>query len=89
MDVPRMEMEELRIRLAEAEETLAAIRQGDVDALVVGSEIYSLDSSHAAANRLRQDVQRRRGAAFDLGAFHEQVLGHGTLPVKYLPELVR
>lgn len=39
--------------------------------------------------RLRQDVQRRRGAGFDLGAFHEQVLGHGTLPVKYLPELVR
>ncbi|MBN9517916.1 DUF885 domain-containing protein [bacterium] len=39
--------------------------------------------------RLRQDVQRRRGGAFDLGAFHEQVLGHGTLPVKYLPELVR
>jgi uncharacterized protein (DUF885 family) len=39
--------------------------------------------------RLRQDVQRRRGDAFELGAFHEAVLGHGTLPVKYLPELVR
>ncbi len=39
--------------------------------------------------RLRQDVQRRRGDGFDLGAFHEAVLGHGTLPVKYLPELVR
>lgn len=39
--------------------------------------------------RLRQEVQRRRGDAFVLGAFHEQVLGHGTLPVKYLPELVR
>ncbi|HYH64249.1 MAG TPA: DUF885 domain-containing protein [Urbifossiella sp.] len=39
--------------------------------------------------RLRQDVQRRRGDAFVLGTFHEQVLSHGTLPVKYLPELVR
>ncbi|MBA4063471.1 MAG: DUF885 domain-containing protein [Isosphaera sp.] len=39
--------------------------------------------------RLRQEVQRRQGAAFDLGKFHEAVLGHGTLPVKYLPELVR
>jgi uncharacterized protein (DUF885 family) len=39
--------------------------------------------------RLRQSVQRRRGDAFDLGAYHEQVLNCGTLPVKYLPELVK
>lgn len=39
--------------------------------------------------RLRQAVQRARGEAFELGPFHEQVLGCGTLPVKYLPELVR
>jgi uncharacterized protein (DUF885 family) len=38
--------------------------------------------------RLRQQVQRQRGEQFDLGKFHEEVLGHGTLPVKYLPELV-
>jgi uncharacterized protein (DUF885 family) len=38
--------------------------------------------------RLRQDVQRNRGADFNLGRYHEEVLGHGTLPVKYLPELV-
>ena len=50
------EIEELRIRLAEAEDTLAAIRQGEVDALIVGSDIYTLDSSNAAANKLRQDV---------------------------------
>ena len=39
--------------------------------------------------RLRQDVQRKRGNAFDLGKYHEEVLGQGTLPVKYLPELVK
>ncbi|MDB5308067.1 MAG: hypothetical protein JWO38_2269 [Gemmataceae bacterium] len=39
--------------------------------------------------RLRQDVQRKRGDAFDLGRYHEAVLGHGTLPVKYLPELMK
>jgi uncharacterized protein (DUF885 family) len=39
--------------------------------------------------RLRQDVQRKRGDAFDLGKYHEEVLSHGGLPVKYLPELVR
>lgn len=39
--------------------------------------------------RLRQNVQRARGNTFDLGKFHEEVLSHGTLPVKYLPELVK
>lgn len=41
-----------------------------------------------AFDRLRQAVQRQRGAAFDLGKYHEEVLSHGTLPVKYLPELL-
>lgn len=39
--------------------------------------------------RLRQAVAREQGDAFHLGRFHEAVLAHGTLPVKYLPELVR
>jgi uncharacterized protein (DUF885 family) len=39
--------------------------------------------------RLRQQVQRELGEKFQLGRFHEAVLDHGTLPVKYLPELVR
>jgi uncharacterized protein (DUF885 family) len=39
--------------------------------------------------RLRQGVQRELGEQFQLGRFHEAVLDHGTLPVKYLPELVR
>ncbi|MBX9626171.1 MAG: DUF885 domain-containing protein [Gemmataceae bacterium] len=39
--------------------------------------------------RLRQNVQRARGDQFDLGKYHEEVLSHGTLPVKYLPELVK
>jgi uncharacterized protein (DUF885 family) len=39
--------------------------------------------------RLRQAVEREQGEKFDLGRYHEAVLDHGTLPVKYLPELVR
>jgi uncharacterized protein (DUF885 family) len=39
--------------------------------------------------RLRQQIQREMGDDFDLGRYHEAVLDHGTLPVKYLPELVR
>jgi uncharacterized protein (DUF885 family) len=38
--------------------------------------------------RLRQAVQKQRGDAFNLGRYHEEVLAHGTLPVKYLPELL-
>lgn len=38
---------------------------------------------------LRQKVQRELGDRFELGRYHEAVLDHGTLPVKYLPELVR
>ena len=39
--------------------------------------------------RLRQNVQRSRGDAFQLGPYHEEVLLNGTIPVKYLPELVK
>ncbi|MFM7152068.1 MAG: DUF885 domain-containing protein [Gemmataceae bacterium] len=38
---------------------------------------------------LRQKVQREMGEKFELGRYHEAVLSHGTLPVKYLPEVVR
>jgi len=46
----------LRRRLQELEDTLESIRRGDVDALVVNDAIYLLESAHASANRLRQDV---------------------------------
>lgn len=39
--------------------------------------------------RLRQQVQREMGDKFDLGRYHEAVMDHGTLPVKFLPDLVR
>jgi uncharacterized protein (DUF885 family) len=41
-----------------------------------------------AFTRLRQRVQRNAGDRFELGKYHEAVLAHGTIPVKYLPELV-
>ena len=39
--------------------------------------------------RLRQQIQRELGDKFELGRFHEAVLDHGSVPMKYLPELVR
>jgi uncharacterized protein (DUF885 family) len=39
--------------------------------------------------RLHQQVERELGGKFDLARYHEAVLSHGSVPVKYLPELVR
>jgi uncharacterized protein (DUF885 family) len=42
-----------------------------------------------AMYRLRQSIQRELGDQFDLARFHEAVLEEGSVPVKFLPELVR
>jgi len=39
--------------------------------------------------RLRQQVQRELGDGFALERYHQAVLETGSVPVKYLPELVR
>jgi PAS domain S-box-containing protein len=49
----RAENEQLRSELAEAQETLHAIRNGEVDALVVGEKLYVLTGADAASNQLR------------------------------------
>jgi len=38
--------------------------------------------------RLHQQIERELGDQFDLGRYHEAVLAHGSIPTKYLPELV-
>ena len=62
---PRQSMEELRLRLAEAEQTLEAIRTGEVDSLVVdgpdGPRVYALEG---ASNSYRVLVEAmNEGAA--------------------------
>jgi uncharacterized protein (DUF885 family) len=42
-----------------------------------------------AFQRLRRSVQNELGERFDLGRFHEAALDHGSIPVKYLPEVTR
>ena len=34
--------------------------------------------------RLRTELEARDGAAFDLRSFHDEVLGHGSLPLATL-----
>lgn len=54
------EIADLRAKLDEAEETLRAIRSGEVEALVIegadGRQIYTLESSATASNRFRGEV---------------------------------
>jgi uncharacterized protein (DUF885 family) len=38
--------------------------------------------------RLREKMQRQLGDRFNLARYHEAVLNEGSIPVKYLPELV-
>ncbi len=56
----RAEIADLRARLEETEETLRAIRCGEVDALVVesaaGPQLFVLQSTDAGANRFRSDI---------------------------------
>ncbi len=47
---------ELRRRLEEADETLRALRDGEIDAIIVGEDIYTLEGAQAASNRFRADV---------------------------------
>lgn len=39
--------------------------------------------------RLRQQIERELGDKFNLARYHQAVIAHGSIPVKYLPELVR
>jgi uncharacterized protein (DUF885 family) len=42
-----------------------------------------------AMYRLRQQIERELGDKFNLGRYHEAVISTGSVPVKFLPELVR
>ena len=52
----RNENTDLRARVDEAEEMLRAIRGGEVDALIIGDQVYTLESADAASNRFRGEV---------------------------------
>ena len=74
----------LRAYQSEAEAILKIIR-----AKQSSCQLSTYFVGRTAFYRLRQQIERELGDNFDLGRYHEAVLDHGTLPVKYLPELVR
>lgn len=46
-------------------------------------------AGRTAMYNLRQQIQREQGSQFNLGRYHEAVLGCGPVPVKHLPALTR
>ena len=60
LDLLQRENAELRARLEEAEDTLRAIRSGEVDALIVdgdpGPQVFILQGVDAESNRFRSDI---------------------------------
>ena len=68
--------------------------EGEARLKVIRSQQSSVQLStyftgRMAHYRLRQQIQRELGDKFNLGRYHEAVLANGSVPVKYLPELVR
>jgi len=69
------ENEEMRLRLEEAEETLRAIRSGEVDTLVVpGPEREHLDSQGVivGASKIARDISERKNAVSELKESEER-----------------
>lgn len=52
-------------------------------------QLSSYFVGRTAFMRLRREIQRELGSEFNLARFHEAVLEQGSVPIKYLPELVR
>jgi uncharacterized protein (DUF885 family) len=73
----------LRAFQSEAEAILKVIR-----AKQSSCQLSTYFVGRMAFQRLRRLYQTKLGNSFELGRFHEACLAHGTLAVKYLPELV-
>jgi uncharacterized protein (DUF885 family) len=74
----------LRAFQSEAEAILKILR-----AKQSSTQLSTYFVGRMAFQRLRRSVQGEMGKNFDLGRFHEAALAHGSLPVKYLPEVTR
>lgn len=81
--------EALRFMIEEAFQSEGEARLKLIRAKQSSTQLSTYFVGRMAHYRLRQQLQRELGERFDLGRYHEAVLAHGSVPVKYLPELVR
>jgi uncharacterized protein (DUF885 family) len=63
-------------------------RQKIVRAKQTSVQLSTYFVGRMAMQRLRDAMQTKLGKEFQLGSYHEAVLEQGSVPVKYLPELL-
>lgn len=81
--------EALSFLVLEAYQSESEARLKIVRAKQSSVQLSTYFAGRMAHYRLRQQIQRELDDKFELGRFHEAVLDHGSVPMKYLPELVR
>jgi uncharacterized protein (DUF885 family) len=80
--------EAFRFLTVEAFQSEEEARQKIVRAKQTSAQLSTYFVGRMAMQRLRDAAQRRDGDRFQIGRFHEAVLNQGSIPVKYLPELI-
>lgn len=81
--------EAFRFLTEEAYQSEGEVRLKIIRAKQSSTQLSTYFVGRMAHYRLRQQIQRELGDQFDLGRYHEAVLDHGSVPMKYLPELTR
>lgn len=81
--------EALAFLVRDAYQTEGEARLKVVRAKQSSVQLSTYFSGRTAMMRLRNEIQREQGDAFELGRYHEAVLSAGSVPVKLLPEIVR
>jgi len=81
-DVLKFLMEDAFQTEAEASAKITRVKQSS-------TQLSTYFVGRMAHYRLRQQIERELGEKFNLRDYHEAVISLGSVPVKYLPELVR
>ncbi len=79
----------LKFLLDEAFQSEAEAREKIIRTKQSNTQLSTYFVGRTAMYNLRQQIEREMGDKFDLGRYHEAVMSVGSVPVKYLPELVR
>jgi uncharacterized protein (DUF885 family) len=80
-DVVKFLMDEAFQSEAEARAKIVRVKQSS-------TQLSTYFVGRTAMYHLRQQTERELGSKFDLAKYHEAVISTGSVPVKYLPELV-
>ncbi len=81
--------EALAFLVRDAYQTEGEARLKVVRAKQSSVQLSTYFAGRTAMMRLRNEIQREQGEAFNLGRYHEAVLASGSVPVKLLPGIVR